>query len=98
MDTGGLRLEDSVKWIDEGIRRLAEVMSGSSSSSDWGREAWGASFDALETRAYSLYEESCFAVVPTAAFQRLLAAWREFLSNDPINAQLTEINVQINDC
>lgn len=93
MDSGGLDLERTIEWVDEGIKRLAEVLSGSSSSLNWDREDWGATFDALETRAYSLYDESCLERVPTASFQRLLTAWREFISANPKSGEPTVIDL-----
>ena len=78
-DDGGSGIEQSLAWIDEGIRRVQAVESGELESSDWNRETWGVVLGKHLARIYSLHDEEYFQTVSIEGFLKVLQAWSGFV-------------------
>ena len=88
MDDGGLPAEDTFKWIDEGLKSVDAVISGSIDCQYWDREVWGATIRSDKVELYSLLEESCSALLDIHAFNTALKEWLDFMVSEDRAARL----------
>ncbi|MBU2713920.1 hypothetical protein [Zooshikella harenae] len=94
MDDGGLTEEHTFNWINEGLKRVDAVISGSSKSQDWDREAWGASISSNSVEVYSLLEESCSATLNISSFKAALKEWQNFIMSEKRPKEVKYVVVQ----
>lgn len=83
MDDGGLSSSVTLRWLEEGIRRVNSVLTGEIESSDWSRETWGVAFKNNKARIYSLHDEDYFQIIGLNGFSRALQEWTRFLRSKP---------------
>ncbi|MBI1248446.1 hypothetical protein GC197_11490 [bacterium] len=93
MDDGGLRIQESIVWLDEGIRRIHAVESGELESSDWDRETWGVALGNNAARIYSLHDEGYFQIVSLKGFLKVLETWRAFVQSNPSDQETLEFSI-----
>jgi len=84
MDDGGIPYNETLSWIQDGLKEINSVLNGEQLSSSWSREAWEASFTKSLSKIYSLYDESCFEEISTKDLKEILNAWCEFLTSKPL--------------
>ncbi len=80
MDGGGRKYESTIAWLDEGLRKVAQVKSRKIDSCDWDRDSWGVELYGETAKIYSLYEDGCFMLLAIDDFEEALLGWRGFLT------------------
>ncbi|WP_447894316.1 hypothetical protein [Vreelandella sp. GE22] len=83
MDDGGVPYQQTIPWVQKGIKQVDSVLSGEVESSSWGRESWGVSITTREAKIYSLYDDEYFENIDTEQFRDALALWKTFLESKP---------------
>ncbi|WP_256233653.1 MULTISPECIES: hypothetical protein [unclassified Pseudomonas] len=78
-DSGGQRQKSTLNWIDEGISRVDLVCGEEVDISEWSRDSWGVELKKGVAKIYSLYDETCFSIMPIEEFKKALLSWREFV-------------------
>jgi len=81
MDDGGLPYEDTISWLNEGIKSVESVILGECESSEWIREAWGSIFSNDRAKIYSLYQEDYCQTFSLQVFLEILSEWVIFLES-----------------
>jgi hypothetical protein len=93
MDDGGLHYLESIPWMNECIKRITSVASGTLKASDWSRETWGVSFTKNTATIYSLHDEGYIQTVSLAGFFKVLQEWVAFLQSGPNDRVLRKLSV-----
>jgi hypothetical protein len=93
IDDGGLGIELSIQWIDEGIKRIDSVLSGTCQSASWDREVWGAEFFIDKVVVYYHGGGSEEIIDSCAVFKTVLLKWREFTQSEPDVGVVQELEV-----
>lgn len=78
-DNGGQILEETIKWLDEGIFRIKLVKSGILEIAEWPRDNWSAEIKKQNVKIYSLYDDSYHIIIHTSQFEKIIYEWREFI-------------------
>ena len=84
MDDGGCGNQQSVAWLDEGLRRISHLEFGIITQVDWCRETWGAQMTTHAVKLFSLHDESYAQTMPLIQFKAALLAWKDFLQSSPL--------------
>lgn len=80
-DHGGLKYENSIPWLDEGLSRILLVKDGVLKKTDWSRDNWGVELSQSSAKIYSLYDEDYFSIINIDEFEKALTGWRRFILN-----------------
>lgn len=92
-DDGGLDLNTSLNWIDEGLSMLEQVESGAKPDCEWNREEWGARIFADRVVIAYLHDDELREIVPTAIFKKVLSSWRNFVAAGPARNPTVELEI-----
>ncbi len=82
-DDGGLGVDHSLRWIEEGKKLALDALSGAPGSLRWAREYFFVEMDGDRTIAVSESDPSCRETLSTKEFLSALAAWQQFLAAGP---------------
>ncbi|WP_409425676.1 MULTISPECIES: hypothetical protein [unclassified Pseudoalteromonas] len=93
MDDGGLPYNDTIDWVEEGIKRLNSVLTSECASFYWDRERWGAEFTIENAQIYSLLDDSYFQVLTTQQLKNALLEWKLFLESTPNIENIIEVDL-----
>ncbi|NLR74366.1 hypothetical protein [Leeia aquatica] len=86
MDDGGVGIDESICWLDEGVRRIDYIRKNNADTMEWGREGWIGliSFDTV--KIFSSHDENYSAVIETNVFEECLRKWIVFIKEKSILA------------
>ena len=93
MDDGGLSYNDTIPWVEEGIKRINSVLTSECASFDWDRERWGAEFTIENALIYSLLDDSYFQILTTQQLKNALVEWKLFLESTPNIENIIEVDL-----
>jgi len=93
MDDGGLPYNDTIAWVDEGIKRINFVLTSECAYFYWGRERWGAEFTIETAQIYSLLDDSYFQIITTQQLKNALREWKLFLESTPNLKNIIEVDL-----
>lgn len=92
-DDGGLDLNTSLSWIDEGLSMLEQVESHAKQNCEWYREEWGAHIFTDRVVIAYLHDDELREIVPTPVFKKVLSSWRNFVAAGPAGAPTEELEI-----
>lgn len=93
MDDGGLSYDDTIPWVEEGIKRINSVLTIECASFDWDRERWRAEFTIENAQIYSLLDDSYFQILTTQQLKNALVEWKLFLESTPNIENIIEVDL-----
>ncbi|ATG79570.1 hypothetical protein [Pseudoalteromonas sp. 1_2015MBL_MicDiv] len=93
MDDGGLPYNDTIAWVDEGIKRINSVLTSEFAVLDWDRERWGAEFTIENAQVYALLDDSYFQILTTQQLKKALLEWKLFLESTPNLQNIIEVDL-----
>ena len=93
MDDGGLSYNDTIPWVEEGIKRINSVLTSECVSFDWDRERWGAEFTIENAQIYSLLDDSYFQILTTQQLKNALVEWKLFLESTTNIENIIEVDL-----
>ena len=93
MDDGGLPYNDTVAWVDEGIKRINSVLIGECAALHWDRERWGVEFTIESATIYSLLDDRYFQNLTTQQLKNALFEWGLFLKTTPNLSHIIEVDL-----
>ena len=88
-DDGGLGVDHSIRWIEEGKKLALDALNGAPGSLRWAREYFFVEMDGDRTIAVSETDPSCRETLSTKAFLSALGAWQLFLAAGPASGART---------
>lgn len=93
MDDGGLSYNDTIPWVEEGIKRINSVLTSECASFDWDRERRGAEFTIENAQIYSLLDDSYFQILTTQQLKNALVEWKLFLESTTNIENIIEVDL-----
>jgi len=93
MDDSGLAYNDTIAWVEEGIKRINSVLTSECASFYWDRERWGAEFTIENAQIYSLLDDSYFQIITTQQLKNALREWKLFLESTPNLKNIIEVDL-----
>lgn len=79
LDDGGLPLECTISWLDEGLSRIISVKNAEKVFTESVRETWTADISISEVKVYSLHDEEFAVTISLDDFEKALLGWRKFV-------------------
>jgi hypothetical protein len=93
VDSGGVGLDTSSAWIEEGIARIDAVATGQPAERWWSSEVFITDLAVDGVKIYELYDESHFETCSLSAFRKAMVEWLGFIRSAPDVNNRVEVEI-----
>lgn len=78
MDDGGGSFENTILWLEYGLKIFENIKSNHNDAVFWDRDSWGSTCINSEVKLYSLYDDEYSVNLTLSCFKEILKAWLDF--------------------